>query len=269
MYLNLKNFENKYIKYKKKYKNLKNKFNTLIGGECVLLPNPEEYDINSGENLLDLCADERITIQNKCYDVNSLYRWIIIEKRDKIPGLETKITVQDRQRLIQAYEKLPRKLEENILTRDKLIKIYSGLETETQINLSNKKYTNIALGTFDNLPRLKILNLSNNYIQVLQTGTFNNLPELNKLYLNDNKIQEIYSGAFNNLPSLINLYLYNNQIRELYSGTFNNLLNLYCLNLSNNQIRELQSNFFYNLPKLNKKFLGIPNFVDDSVSLYN
>jgi hypothetical protein len=36
------------------------------------LPNPEEDDIISGNNLLDLCPEERITIKNKYYEIKSL-----------------------------------------------------------------------------------------------------------------------------------------------------------------------------------------------------
>ena len=81
MYLNSKSYEKKYKKYKNKYQILKSQLGgakgTLYGGDCDPLPNPEEEDFVSKENLLDLCPEERITIQNKCYEVRSLYRWII------------------------------------------------------------------------------------------------------------------------------------------------------------------------------------------------
>ncbi len=92
---------------------------------------------------------ERITIQNKCYEVRSLYRWIITQNKNKLPGIETEITLTDKQRLIQVYNVLPIT---NILTRDKLIQIYPNLHQETCIDLSHKGYTNIALDTFYSLP---------------------------------------------------------------------------------------------------------------------
>ena len=80
MYSNLKNHYQKYKKYKNRYLELKNQFtgikDTLSGGECDSLPNPEDADFDA-ENLLDLCPDERITIQNKCYNIRSIYKWII------------------------------------------------------------------------------------------------------------------------------------------------------------------------------------------------
>ena len=97
MYLNssLKSYEKKYRKYKSKYKILK----SHIGGACDPLPNPEEEDIVSRENLLDLCPEERITIQNKCYEVNGLYRWIITDNKSILPGIQTKITEEEKRRL--------------------------------------------------------------------------------------------------------------------------------------------------------------------------
>ena len=84
MYLN-SNYEKKYKKYKNKYqilksqlggekKNLLTKVPSVNGGNCEPLPNPEEEDISTAQNLLDLCPEERITIQNKCYEVRGLYR---------------------------------------------------------------------------------------------------------------------------------------------------------------------------------------------------
>ena len=193
---------------------------------------------------------ERITIQNKCYEVSSLYIWIITQNNKILPSTRTAITVEEKQRLIQAYEALSRI--PNILTRDKLIEIYPNLLQVTIIDLSWKGYTDIALGTFtegtfgNNLPVLTFLSLQNNKIRELQPGIFNNLPNLKELYLCFNhrrclwQIQELQPSIFDNLPRLNYLYLNKNKIRELQHGTFNNLLHLSFLRLNNNQIRELQ-----------------------------
>jgi hypothetical protein len=74
----------------------------LNGGECVILPNPEDEDFNA-ENLLDLCPNERITIQNKCYNIRGLYKWIIKKKNNLLPSTQTNITFEEKQRLRQAY----------------------------------------------------------------------------------------------------------------------------------------------------------------------
>jgi Leucine-rich repeat (LRR) protein len=282
MYLNFKSYEKKYKKYKNKYKILKKQLGSvqeilLNGGECISLPNAEEDDL-FGKNLLDLCPEERITIQNKCYEVRSLYKWIITDNHNILPSTQTEITVEEKQSLIQAYEALPKI--PNILTREKLIQMNPNLQQVTYIDLSNRKYTDIALGTFDNLPNLYFLDLGDNQIKKLQSNTFtggtfgnnlpaleelylynnqiqelqpdifNNLLKLQRLYLNNNSIKELQPNVFNNLPLLKYLSLHNNQINILHPGTFNNLQGLRELSLKNNQIRELQVGIFNNLPSL-------------------
>ena len=86
--------------------------------------------------MLDLCPEERITIQNKCYDVRGLYEWIITKKKNNLPGIEIIVTSEEKERLIQAYNTLPKI--PNILTRDKLIQIYPNLQQETRIYLNRK-----------------------------------------------------------------------------------------------------------------------------------
>jgi Leucine-rich repeat (LRR) protein len=197
---------------------------------------------------------ERITIQNKCFDVKTLYRWIITDNKSILPGIETEITLTDKQRLIQAYEELPKIL--NILTRDKLIQIYPNLLQETEIDLRSKGYTDIALGTFNDLPNLRILLLQNNDIKKLLPCIFDNLSRLQILSLNNNQIQELQPGTFNNLPYLTTLDLNNNYISRLYPNTFSILPNLDMLYLDNNQIKELQSDIFANLPYLDHLYLN-------------
>jgi hypothetical protein len=114
MYLNSENYKQKYKKYKDKYifyKQLKNKvngnFNILSGGECDTLPNPEDEDFNA-VNLLDLCSDERITIQNKCYNIRSIYKWIITQNNNLLPGTHTRINEAEKERLKQMYKVLTR-----------------------------------------------------------------------------------------------------------------------------------------------------------------
>ena len=106
MYLNSKNFEQKYKKYKDRYLELKNQLtDTLSGGECVILPDPEEEDFTT-QNLLDLCPGERITIQNKCYNIKSLYEWIFKQNKNTLPSTQTEITVQEKKKLEKEYKLL-------------------------------------------------------------------------------------------------------------------------------------------------------------------
>jgi hypothetical protein len=119
MYLCSKSYEKKYLKYKNKYQIFKSHIGgakgtlsggaqgTLLnGGNCDPLPNPEEEDLLSTQNLLDLCPEERITIQNKCYEIRNLYKWIIEGNHKKLPTTQTEITPEDKKRLIEAYKEL-------------------------------------------------------------------------------------------------------------------------------------------------------------------
>ena len=163
MYLNSSSnsYEKKYLKYKNKYNVLKIQLGgakgtlrggakgtlrggakgTLRGGDCDPLPDEEDYDIMTRENLFDLDPYERITIQNRCYYVKSLYRWIVVLNHDLLPGIETAINNNDRQRLIQANETLIQEYErlrdvEDVITRENLF----DLDPCERITIQNRCY---------------------------------------------------------------------------------------------------------------------------------
>ncbi len=74
-------FKIKYEKYKSKYLSLKKQ----LGGECNPMPDIEEQNFNTFEKLSDLQPKERITIRGKCYNVRSLYKWIITDNNVVLP----------------------------------------------------------------------------------------------------------------------------------------------------------------------------------------
>ena len=208
-------------------------------------PLPDDEDIITTENLFNLDPIERIFIKNKCYALKSLYKWIIEYNNNVLPGIQKVISPEERERLIHEYQVLLK-----MLTRDKLIHLCPNFRRESYFNLSNKGFTSIARGIFDNLLNLNILNLSNNQIQVLHPNTFNNLPNLHTLNLNKNQISELPSTIFNNLLNLENLDLSNNSLLELDKNIFNNLSNLENLDLNNNYLQELDQDIFNNLLEL-------------------
>ena len=176
--MNSNNFKSKYEKYKNKYLLQKKK---QFGGECD--PMPDRDDLDLFENLSVLQPNERITIRGKCYNVRSLYEWIITDNNNELPPRPEFITDVERQKLINAYRILltppqpsniltpsqpsniltplqPSNIltplqPSNILTREKLIELYPNLMNEIILNLSNRGFISIAIGTFSNLPRLK------------------------------------------------------------------------------------------------------------------
>ena len=76
MYLNSKKYEKKYKKYKNKYQILKSNISGVLlpkvpsvnGGACDPLPNPDEEDLFTTQNLLDLCPDGKGTFWRKNYN---------------------------------------------------------------------------------------------------------------------------------------------------------------------------------------------------------
>jgi Leucine-rich repeat (LRR) protein len=319
MYLNFssKNYEIKYRKYKEKYKVLKSQFDgaqgtllnggakgTLLnGGDCNPLPNPEEEDLTTTQNLLDLCPEERITIQNKCYDVKSLYRWIITQNKNILPSTQTKITIREKQRLIQAYNATryikyplppappaPPAPPPMILTRDKLITLIPNLEHETRFELERKGIISINPDVFLNLRTLFDIRLSNNQISTIHPDTFINIPSLNylsldhnqisvippvdrvkSLFLNNNLISVLLPNIFERISlrvSLTYLNLSYNQISILPHGIFTQLHGLEKLYLNNNQIQEVQPGIFNKQPDIfGPLYLELLDLSDNEISV--
>ena len=292
MYLNLKNYEKKYLKYKNKYLILKNKIvdtvGILNGGECDLLPYPEDFDVISGENLLDLCPDERITIQDRCYEVETLYEFIIKYKRNFLPDTMQVITEEEKEKLVEAYITKTFNLssEEKITIQNKcyqvkglyewVIKSKNNKLPLTQILITPEEKQNL-IQAYETLPvipniltRNQVIYENNqdsgilNFINQegtdkytgIEPGIFDNLPvydnmELKGIYLSKNEIKELPPGIFsNNLLFLQYLDLSHNKIIKLEQNIFNNLPSLTDLYIAWNRIRELQSDIFYNIPRL-------------------
>jgi hypothetical protein len=228
MYFNSKNYEKKYKKYKSKYQILKyqvekNILNggakgTLHGGECVSLPNPEEDDIISRENLLDLCPDERITIQNKCYNIKNLYEWIITGDNNSLPGTITMITVEEKQKLKREYRLLKNKYKKR-----KLLPYISYEQLPINVTIEDgrvifneykeeihEKYNAQGLGKFE-IPYCLTEDLYNKIIEqrhrIIKISGFGNRPDIDNMFLTvsdgvtdkyDIDIWEIYFDRWDN-----------------------------------------------------------------------
>jgi Leucine-rich repeat (LRR) protein len=298
MYLNSSssstNYKRKYNKYKVKYQILKNqlggaKGTLLYGGECASLPYPEENDFTL-KNLLDLCPEERITIQNKCYDVNSLYRWIVVQKKNKLPEIEITITPVDKQRLIQAYDTLSPHLKILYPVPSPAPAPVPPAPVEDLHYYSRRFYPNIPINQvtiIDNYGKRNIFELT---ITANWLEGFDNLKTINLDFNNDvlvmldaddgrddlitsNTLEtfklrrkldtdrngntvhllnsfDVWPRMFVNLNLLRSIDLSFNAITLIYEDSFINLPVLEILNLSNNQISELPNNLFQNLQTL-------------------
>ena len=132
--MNLDFYQTKYLKYKKKYINLKNQ----VGGECD--PLPTISDAESQHLLIEKRPEERITIREKCFDVALLHNWIITENHDNLPGIERVITAKERKKLVDAYMVLINfNIPQYIMNRTDIISLISKNPTEiTEIFNNNK-----------------------------------------------------------------------------------------------------------------------------------
>ena len=70
------------------------------------LPDPEERDIITGQNLLNLHLSEQISIQNRCYTVRVLYQWIFIYNNDTLPLTDTLLIDEEIKKIMQAYQSI-------------------------------------------------------------------------------------------------------------------------------------------------------------------
>ena len=62
-----------------------------------------DYDLISHENLNELEANEKITINNRLYSILSIYEWII-ERSNNIDPLRNVVSNEDKNCIIEAYK---------------------------------------------------------------------------------------------------------------------------------------------------------------------
>jgi hypothetical protein len=189
-------YEKKYKKYKSRYIILKSKLGTLNGGECISLPNPEEEDFLA-QNLLDLCPDERITIQNKCYDIRNLYELVIKRGNLILPGTITRITEAEKEKLKKEYKLLLQAYKKNkfgkylsflqfkqlpvyvILDRSHLRPEKYEEEIETKYNIEGLNILEIPLCVTENIYTELIAQRR----RIIKISGFGNRPDIDNMFL--------------------------------------------------------------------------------------
>lgn len=115
------------------------------------------------------------------------------------------------------------------------------------IRLTFDETEEIQTGSFDALPRLRIVDLSNNRLKSIRAGVFNDL-QINLLELSYNRIESIETAAFDRMPKLVSFYIISNRIETIDAGWFRDCSKLAHLDFSSNAIRSLPANI---LPHLN------------------
>ena len=73
------------------------------GGKCDTEPDENYEDPIHLSNLLDLEEEERITINGYCYNIYSIYKWLIQLNNELDPN-RIPVSSEDRKRLIKEYE---------------------------------------------------------------------------------------------------------------------------------------------------------------------
>jgi len=94
------NFQQKYLKYKSKYTQLKNQ---LKGGACNPVPVPTDREHISLDEYQNIPAARLETIGGHCYDIVELANWIHISANPTYPATGLPMSLNDIWRVITAY----------------------------------------------------------------------------------------------------------------------------------------------------------------------
>jgi hypothetical protein len=92
----------KYLKYKNKYLELKSQ----LGGECDHKPDLNDDEPITLDKYKTRVAAQRVTIDDKCYFIDTLYHHIITNRNGIVPHTGLQISASSRQKLINAYNRL-------------------------------------------------------------------------------------------------------------------------------------------------------------------
>lgn len=143
-----------------------------------------------------------------------------------------------------------------------------GIDTITELDLSNNQLTRIPNNAFSFMPNLQIINLDHNEIATIEPLAFNNLKQLQQLFLDHNKLQKI-SIELAHLFFLTKLGLANNMIEKIATNAFRDLWRLEIVDLSHNRLVSLPDDLFAplqaheiyksNYPGMNLTFLDVSN----------
>ena len=94
------NFQQKYLKYKSKYTQLKNQ---LKGGACNPVPVPTDREHISLDEYRNIPAARLETIGGHCYDIVELANWIHISANPTYPATGLPMSLNDIWNVITAY----------------------------------------------------------------------------------------------------------------------------------------------------------------------
>ncbi|EFA08761.1 leucine-rich repeats and immunoglobulin-like domains protein sma-10 [Tribolium castaneum] len=119
----------------------------------------------------------------------------------------------------------------------------------TDIWIDNQTIPVLKTGSFQNLPKLKVIKIQDCGLDNIEDNAFENLPKLRILNLSKNHLKVVKNRTFSHL-AIIKLYLAMNGIESLESGAFHNITNLEVIDLSGNKLRLLHTHMFRGTPFL-------------------
>ncbi|XP_033014656.1 toll-like receptor 13 [Lacerta agilis] len=110
----------------------------------------------------------------------------------------------------------------------------------TVVNASHNFIRFLPYGSFQHLPKLKVLHLSFNKMEVIEGGAFENLTDLRTLNLSCNSLVNLSKYAFLGLPNLTFLILHHNRLSKIQEDTFSPFQNLLALQLHFNKLENFE-----------------------------
>ncbi|XP_044253643.1 P-granule-associated novel protein 1-like [Tribolium madens] len=119
----------------------------------------------------------------------------------------------------------------------------------TDIWVDNQTIPILKTGSFQNLPKLKLIKIRECGLSKIEDNAFENLPKLRILNLNKNRLKVIKNGTFSRL-AISKLYLAMNGIESLETEAFYNITNLEVIDLSRNNLKHLHTHMFKGTPYL-------------------
>lgn len=147
---------------------------------------------------------------------------------------------------------------------------FSGLSNLTRFTAAALGITELPVGVFKDLVRLRQLDLNQNRLTSVAAGTFAQQRQLTTLSLAKNQISSFVNVSFAGLESLQTIDLYMNEIRSLgKSLEFLALKNLTKINLGSNQMVRIDPYAFTGLRRLEQLFLDDNNLTNLTMNVFN
>ena len=134
------------------------------------------------------------------------------------------------------------------VTAEDLAGIDSNWDVYFAFDLSNAGLSELKLGDFDGLVRVRGVELILNKLTILPEGLFREMAQLRYVRLAGNRLTSLPEGLFRNNPKFSNLWLQDNQLTSLPVGLFYGLTDFATFYAGGNQLTSLPEGLFRDNP---------------------